>query len=229
VYEHTTLFPYPSGVAAGERCVSGVGDDPYFPPDRAEFITPHNTTTAYQVIIPGYEFQCYGKILEWSALTVYHVLDGFNPLRIAYFQVWRPTGEGTYTRVGYDKITVDGSSIQPSYTSSSPGDGRAFYNITSVAENHNEDLEEGEDNRPLYFQPGDIMGFFVRGRSLQFPLIMTYRNSSEGDYGQLVVDMFYTTKQAMNANDEQLCNMSECAEKVIKIFSVIPHIYFTYG
>ena len=160
---------------------------------------------------------------------MYHTNVDFNALRIAYFQVWRPTGEGTYTRVGYHKITVDGSSIQPSYTSSSPGDGLAFYNFTSVAENRGEDTEGVEDNRPLYFQPGDIVGFFVRGRSLQFPLIMTYRNSSEDDYEQLVVDMFYTTKQVMNANDEQLCNMSECAENVIKISSVIPHIYFTYG
>ena len=206
--------------------MSGVGDYAYFPQDRAEFLEP-NATISYQVIIPQYRFNCSGKIRDWSALTVYEITTNYNPNRNAFFQIWRPTGLGRYKLVGYDKIHVTAGDLTSSTNGASPGEGLRFYNISSAAEKRKMNVE-GEENNPLYFQPGDIVGFFVRSGELTVPLIVTYRNSTAEDPERLSVDMFYTDTQKIE-NDGQVCQMSECGEDINRIDSVIPHLFFTYG
>ena len=212
-----TRFFLSSVVDAGGKCVSGVGDYAYFPQNGVQFFEP-NQHIGYQVIIPQYRFNCSGKIRDWSALTVFKILSGFDPVRKAYFQVWRPTGLGSYKLVGYDIVgrhLITTSTVVPS----SLPDGLGFYNISSAAEDR---------TNPLYFQPDDIVGFFVRSGTLTMPLIVTYRNSTAEDPERLIVDMFYIKTQHRSDNG-QLCQMSECGEDINRIESVIPHLFFTYG
>ena len=203
-----------------------MGDHAYFPPERAKFLEP-NAAISYQVIIPQYRFNCSGKIRDWSALTVYEITTNYNPNQNVFFQIWRPTGLGRYELVGYDKIEVTDSNLTSSINGTSPGEGLHFYNISSVVEKRKINAE-GKENNPLYFQPGDIVGFFVRSGHLTMPLIVTYRNSTAEDPERLSVDMFYINTQKID-NDYQVCQMSECGEGINRIESVIPHLFFTYG
>ena len=222
-------FPFVPTVSTGSQCVSGVGEHTNFPQNRAEFLKP-NVSIGYQVIIPQFRFNCFGKIRDWSALTVYKMTTMHSPNRRVYFQVWRPTGLGRYELVGYDKIHVTHRHLTSSFNGASPREGLRFYNICSAVEKREENNTEGEfeDNNPLYFQPGDIVGFFVISGSLTMPLIVTHRNSTTEDPKRLIVDILYIKTQHYNDN-RQVCQMSECGEAVNRIESVIPHLFFTYS
>ena len=201
--------------------MSSVGDHAYFPPERAEFLEL-NAAIGYQIIIPQYRFNCFGKIKDWSVLTVYKITTNYKLKQNVYFQIWRPTGLGRYELVDYDKIEVTSTT-----NGVSPGEGLGFYIIRSAVERRTVNAE-GEENTPLYFQPGYVVGIFVKSENKLMPLIVTYRNSTTEDPEKLSVDMFYIKTQQRN-NGDQVCQMSDCGEDINRIDSVIPHLFFTYG
>ena len=212
----------------GSQCVSGLGDHTNFPQNRADFLKP-DSSFGYQVIIPQFRFNCFGMIRDWSALTVYPITK-YEPSRVAIFQVWRPTGLGRYALVGYESIFAVRDNLTSSSNGSSPRKGVNFYTICSADEKYPKNITESklEGKNPLYFQPGDIVGFYVRNAFTSIPLIVTHHNSTNEDPKRLIVDMFYI-KTLAHYEQHQVCQMSECGKDVNRINSVIPHLFFTYS
>ena len=203
---------------SGDDGVSGLSDQASFSVEGAEHL-PYNDNQGYQVILPGIQFHCYGKVIDWSALTVYENPPTITPHGIV-FQVWRPNGTGKYVRVGYDLITV----FNPPPLPNDAADGLMYYNMSKVAEVIEGD-PDGQDDLPLYFQPGDVVGFYIPKLSNIRPLYITYRNSTDSDPPDLVMDMFVTT----TTSSMQLCTMNECSDNVNEVSSVIPNIHFTHS
>lgn len=202
--------------------------------DGADFL-PYDGNTSYQVILPGLQFHCYGVLEEWSALTVYKDFPTSNPVvHLAYFQVWRPNGTGRYVRVGYDQISIPRSVLNLApITDAVPGNDRLrYFNLSSRVEDRSEDgqTSSSEDNKPLYFQPGDIVGFFFQPVGTNRPLYITHRNQTDSER---VMDMFYkqiTPVSPTNyVTDDQQCQMSECSGDVKIRSSIVPNIHFTYS
>ena len=224
---HITFLHFCGAGVFGEECVSGCSNYPSFSPEVADSL-PYDPLAGYQVILPGFKFHCHGKILQWSALTVYRNNSGNSANHLAYFQVWRPNGTGRYVRVGYDEISVTPTELQP-ITSARPRDDRLlFFNLSGLVEDRTEDGTnnmDSEENNPLYFQPGDVVGFNIQHLGIKRPLYMTHHSPTDEDSEQLAMDLFYTTTTGLY----QQCQMSKCSEEVSKLSSVIPHIHFTYG
>ena len=100
-----------------------------------------------------------------------------------------------------------------------------YYNMSKATEEIEGSNSDSQDNLPLYFQPGDVVGFYIPKSSINRPLYITYRNSTDSDPPDLVMDMFVTT----TTSDSQLCTMNECSDDVYEVSSVIPNIHFTYS
>ena len=196
------------------QCVDGLGNGDSFSLEGADHL-PYNRSTGYQVILPGLRFNCNGSITSWSALVVSENFT-FSDLNFQMtFQVWRPTGSGRYNLVGYDVIYPHAPTLRS--------------NTTQYPHPHNSNLvyinlTRQMDNRPLYFQSGDIVGFYINNHVFTKPFYVTYRNATASDSEDSVLDMYYITSR-----NQQLCQMSECSDRTKVIPSVIPNIYFTYG
>ena len=201
--------------------VSGLSDQASFSVEGAEHL-PYNIELGYQVILPGLEFHCYGKVIDWSALMVYKYLPTTSLAHGIVFQVWRPNGTGKYVRVGYDSIIVFRPMPLPNHTAD---DGLMYHNLTKATEDIEGGNPDSQDNQPLYFQPGDVVGFYIDEFSNNIPLYITYRHSTDNDPPDLVMDMFVTT----STSSLQLCTMNECSQNVSRVKSVIPNIHFTYS
>ena len=93
-----------------------------------------------QVIVPDINFTCNGSILSW---TFGAQLDN-NSQAYTELQIWRSSGDGSYTKVGSTTFMLEEESSTQIYQST----------LTS----------------PLPFQAGDILGFFQHSMSahLQF-------------------------------------------------------------
>ncbi len=89
-----------------------------------------------QVLIPSYQFTCCGVVIGWGA----YVEPGGGKDDMNYnatFQVWRPNGNGVYTKVG-----------ENAYPNPIPlaGDSRLIVNATEPL---------------IQFQPGDVVGYYL--------------------------------------------------------------------
>lgn len=77
----------------------------------------------------------------------------------------------------------------------------------------------GETESRMYFQPGDVVGFFVPAFSSFAPLGVTFRRAAAGNASSVDI---YSYK-----SDAQLCEMSECVQNVSE--HVLPQISVNYG
>ena len=202
-----------AGVSA--ECVDGLGSGDSFSLEGADHL-PYNRNTGYQVILPGLRFNCNGSITSWSALVVSENFTFSQSNFQVTFQVWRPTGSGRYNLVGYDEIHPHAITLRS--------------NTTPYPHPHNKtlvyiNLTSSEDKRSLYFQSGDIVGFYISILGITRPFYVTYRNATASDSEDSVLDMYYI----ITSREKQLCQMSECSDRTKVIPSVIPNIYFIYG
>ena len=207
-------------MAAGGN-ISGLREEPSFTMEDADYL-PYNKTTAYQVVLPGFKFNCYGHVTNWSALVVFENTTS-SAVHEIHFQIWRPNGTGRYMLAGFHRIhfVIQRS---PQSNSVATNDGLLFYSIMNKVEN-----EHGGD-KPLYFQPGDVLGVYISHSSFnQKPLYMTYHTAAGDIHNDLVMDMLYTEISPNGPRPQQPCQTSECSENTKILRSVIPNIYFNYG
>ncbi len=90
-----------------------------------------------QAIVTTYQFHCCGNITGWRA----YKLSGDAPI---FFQVWRPTSEGCYTRVG------ENNCLPETLTKSQN---------CRYSENQVEFLSPADNM--ISFQSGDVVGYFT--------------------------------------------------------------------
>ena len=94
-----------------------------------------NPSINRQAILPYTNFTCDGSILSWTFGAQW---EGNSP-RYTELQIWRSSGDGSYTKVGSTTIMLEEENSTRLYQ----------YTLTS----------------PLPFQAGDILGFFQGSQS----------------------------------------------------------------
>ncbi len=113
-----------------------------------------------QVLIPSYQFTCCGVVTEWRAY-VEPGGDMHTTVYTATFQVWRPEGNGVYTKVGENAYLnpiplVDSSelsAIQP-FIEFQLGDVVGYYlDSTREEENTGVLLDKSDMNQEVYYGP----------------------------------------------------------------------------
>ena len=203
---------------AADGNIRGLREEPSFTMDKADYL-PFDKDTAYQVILPGFKFNCYGYVTNWSALVVFENTTSRITHEI-HFQIWRPNGTGRYMLAGFHRIVQ----LSPQSNSVSTNDGLLFYNITNKVEK----IFGG--HKHLYFQPGDVLGVYIGQSSFfQRPFYMTYHRAGGETHNDLVMDMFYSKISPNGLRLSQPCQTSECSKNTKMLRSVIPNIYFNYG
>ena len=127
---------------------------------------PDNLVTyqgSYQAIIPGINFTCSGTILSWTFAAEWWE----NATALTELQIWRSSGDGSYTKVGSTTIMTEESTT-----------GLYQYPLSS----------------PLSFEAGDILGYFRSQLSLQFEDVgsghLTYYNSQDSASSRITVSDF---------------------------------------
>jgi hypothetical protein len=210
-----------AGLTDTERAVDGLGDGSPFTVEGAQHL-PYDLMDSYQALLPGLKFNCYGKLTSWSALVVYRYRPGSGALYQVTFQVWRPNGSGRYRLVGFDKLSSSTSPINSTHEN----EELAYYYLSNATEQRDGN-QTSENNKPLYFKPGDIIGFDILSifKTASHPMFITYRNQAPDDPDHLVMDLFYNT----TARGKAQCEMNTCSDGIEKIESVVPNIFFTYG
>ena len=223
-YEYHLLF---AGLT--ERAVDGLGDGPPFTTADAQHLN-YSIRVGYQVLLPGMKFNRYGNLTSWSALVVFHNDPNSGALHQTLFQIWRPTGSGRYKLVGFDEITVPADVIEPISTDSHENENLAYYVLNHREEDRTDDQEahaDKEENKPLYFKPGDIVGFLIQSfvQTANGQMYVTYHNQTASDPDHEVMDMFYITTDGSKGP----CEINTCSEEIQLVKSVVPNIFFTYG
>ena len=92
---------------------------------------------SFQAIIPGINFTCSGNILSWKFAAEWQE----NAPALTELQIWRSSGDGSYTKVGSTTIMTEESATR---------------------------LYQYPLSSPLPFQAGDILGYFMSQLTLQF-------------------------------------------------------------
>ena len=142
----------------GAQCVNSLANEDIFPLEGAAHL-PYDPTTGYQVLLPDLKFNCHGRVTSWSALAIYKNINYTTSLNyVVNFQVWRPLNSGRrqYELVGANYI------LAPPY--------QLKYNVSQddfLVTNLNKTVEE---EWSLYFQPGDIIGFYSPRKDTKNPL-----------------------------------------------------------
>ena len=214
-------------ISAGltERAVDGLRDGPSFTVTDAEHL-PYGRKVGYQVLLPGMKFNCYGNLTSWSALVIVNNSSS-GAIYQTVFQIWRPTGSGRYKLVGYDEIIVQKIDATELITSHE-NINLPYYHMLNAEEDRDDDVTlSKEENKPLYFKPGDIMGFLIQSfiETTNGQMYVTYHNQTASDPDHEVMDMFYITTNGSKGP----CEMNVCSEEIKTLKSVVPNIYFTYG
>ena len=210
-YNHT-IFLTASGQT--DTCIAGQSKQANFQKKGLQHVV--GSSFGRQVIIPGIKFICYGYITNWSAIAV--VDKRFLALsHVIHFQTWRRVGKTRYHRVGNDYLLFPPNELNNIVTSTTDSNIGYF--------EFQQKMGEGENR--IYFQPGDVVGFFIApvGASSLAPLGIAFINATFSDNTSDVVDMYdYSISE-----HAQLCEVSECAQTVTKHDAVIPQIFVNFG
>ena len=192
-----------------ERAVDGLGDGPPFPVEGAQYL-PYSLRIGYQILLPGIEFNCYGNVTSWSALVVSRISTSVTLFQ-AIFQVWRPTGHERYKLVGFDEILLQPEE-QPIPGTVHENENLGYYYILSETEDRMEFQSFKEKNKPLYFKPGDIIGFLIQSFFMTFnrQMYITYHNQTASDPDHLVMDVFVSNTSGGQAP----CEISTCSGEI---------------
>ena len=118
---------------------------------------------SFQAINPGINFTCSGTILSWTFAAEWRE----STPALTELQIWRSSGDGSYTKVGSTTIMTEESTT-----------GLYQYPLSS----------------PLSFQAGDILGYFMSQLTLQFedvePGHLIYYNSQDSASSHITVSDF---------------------------------------
>ncbi|CAI8024639.1 hypothetical protein GBAR_LOCUS14308, partial [Geodia barretti] len=106
----------------------------------------------FQVILPEVSFTCSGSIQSWVFGAQWIGQNSF----FTELQIWRPTGNGFYTKVGYTTINTAWS---------------------------NTALYEYPLSPPLAFQAGDVLGYYQSPPSLSQLRLLLARDGRENQVG----------------------------------------------
>ncbi|CAI8055764.1 hypothetical protein GBAR_LOCUS30409 [Geodia barretti] len=106
----------------------------------------------FQVIFPEVGFTCNGSIQSWVFGAEWVGQNSF----FTELQIWRPTGDGAYTKVGYTTINTARS---------------------------NSELYEYPLSPPLAFQTGDVLGYYQPQPSLSQLSLLLARDGRESQVG----------------------------------------------
>lgn len=143
------------------------------------------------------------------------------------FQVWRPTGSGRYKLVGSDEIIVVG--LNSFHGINHENINLPYYYLLNIAEDRtdHDNLHNQEENKPLYFKPGDVIGILIQSflETAYRQMYITYHNQTPSDPDHQVMDMFFNVTDGRKAQ----CEINTCSEDVQVIRSIVPNIFFTYG
>ena len=195
-------------------CTSGFSDPADFQTEGAQYlpVEPGSTRDGFQVIIPEMRFNCHGYITNWTALTV--AKPTFKSLtHQLHFQIWRRIGEGRYQRIDDERIRV------PNVDGGMEDEGNVFFQFENKAE---------EGNNRMYFQPGDILGYYIKTSVPTVQLLsIVFRNATPSDDPSVVVDMYSYHISA--DGEQQLCEISTCGENITRYPNVVPQISVNFG
>ena len=98
----------------------------------------------FQAIVPAYTFQCSGRVTEWGACVQ---PGGISSLQYyIQFQVWRPSGSGCYSLVGFNRPV--GNNGEDGFLN--PGNPLRRCVELSVTE-----------DQQIEVQSGDVVGYYV--------------------------------------------------------------------
>ena len=222
IFLHAAIFYSRTVVGQSGNCTSGFASTSDWQDEDAQFylaVQP-GSQFGYQVIIPGMQFNCHGFIRSWGALTTldYRFIEPLTLVHRMYFQLWRPTGDGTYKHVDDDYLEFNPQELSVVYRPMpNPEPNIGFFRFSGKV---------GQGENRMYFQPGDVVGYFAPhfDGTNKVPLSITFSNASSGVYAaSLVVDMYSVSSR------RQLCDMSECGDMVNLHSGVVPHISVQYG
>ena len=189
---------------------------------EVDYLVPNASHSfGHLVIVPEMRFECHGYITGWSALTQLDsteaVLDNLN--HDITFQLWRPSarGSGIYEIVWSKTLGFISDTLRAGLFTEN---GIQFFNFTS------------NDER-LYFQPGDVIGWYIHTlvQSTERPLTIVYRQpSSSNRPGLQPVDMYTAMiEDTRRADTPPPCEVSLCSGRLTVIPSVIPYVTVDYG
>ena len=209
-----------------ENCASGIVSSQNWQNEDTQgylLIVNASSEFGYQVLIPGMRFNCHGFIRNWSALTVlnnYQAVAVLHNAHHLYFQIWRPTENGLYKLIDDDYLLFEEPELRGNVHQLSSESDIGIFRFTEKV---------GTGNR-MYFQPGDVLGYFtpsyieLNTRTNTYPLSVTFRNASmdEAD-ASLVVDMYSVSSK------RQPCEISECGNMMTLHSRVVPNIAVQYG
>ena len=157
------------GIALG--CFNGF---PESPTNTTQFLQAEDQSilTGIQVILPEMKFNCSGAITGWTGwFTVNSKVDLGH---YAQLQLWRPRGDQNYDIVGVNFPPITDTP------------GKVYYNVTRNMKHKNW----------IYFQPGDVLGFYVPAYTIRFSTPLISNNGGSTLY-------YYNF-------DFQPCNLSLC-------------------
>ncbi|CAI8024215.1 hypothetical protein GBAR_LOCUS14080, partial [Geodia barretti] len=106
----------------------------------------------FQLIYPEVSFTCNGSIQSWVFGAQWEGGESF----FTELQLWRPTGDGVYTKVGYTTINTARS---------------------------NSELYEYTLSPPLAFQAGDVLGYYQPQPSLSQLRLLLVQDGRESQVG----------------------------------------------
>lgn len=181
--------------------------------------------TGYLVIVPQMSFTCHGYITGWSALTRYASTDiAIQLLRHDItFQLWRPRARssGVYDFVGSHYLGFIGNTLRRGTTVVG---GTQFFNFTAP---------QSSSQSPLYFQPGDVVGWYIHTlvQSIDIPLTVVYKDTSGSlaDPNLRPVDIYSTVIDNAHSRKQPPCEVSLNSDRTTRISSVIPYVNVDYG
>ena len=163
------------------------------------------TFSSQQILVPQMKFNCHGYITKWHAQLINNVSFPFAHAMM-HFHVWRPSthSNGLYSLVGSNAFEI--------------GPQNSTTRIqNSMMEHFSFSKQPTESNHQIFFQPGDILGFFFSSSS---PLGFMFRNSSNQDE---------PTTMIMKHTNTELCEISDGAGDVQHLPSAVPYISVDYG
>lgn len=164
-----------------------------------------------QVLVPQMKFNCHGYITQWHAQLINNVSSSLGHA-IMHFHVWRPStsSNGLYRLVGSNTFEI--------------GPQNSTTRIqNSMMEYFSFSKKPAESDRQIFFQPGDILGWFSsssspHGRSPTLGVML--RNSSNQNDPTTII---------MKRTNIEPCEISDVAGDVQHLPSVVPYISVDYS
>lgn len=166
------------------------------------------TFSSQQILVPQMKFNCHGYITKWHAQLINNVSSPLGHAMM-HFHVWRPS---TYSNGLYSLVGSNAFEIGPQNSTTRIQNSMMEYFSFSK-----------QPNRQIFFQPGDILGFFFsssspHGRS---PTVgVMFRNSSNQED---------PTTMIMKHTNTEPCEISDGAGDVQHLPSAVPYISVDYG